>query len=155
MSIVKTINENQNFNNVRDLNFSYYIRTLNLEDDSNVLVLSPVHHYYYNFDEIKDVRTLVHMKELNKVTDLKGFIVNTTHVLSNDSKFIGCFKDNLIHKNILYRSRIIHWLSHCLEDGNIYRSLSRKRMIKMFSKHRFEVLDMSEIDGLTYFCVKK
>jgi hypothetical protein len=145
---------NSDYNLLSDSNFSYYLQTLNLDDDSDVLILSPVHHYYYNFDEIKNVRTLVHTKELNKISDLKKFINNTVHVLSKDSKFIGCFEDNEIHKNALYKNQIIYWLTHCL-DVVIYRSLSRKKIIKLFLKHNFKFIDISEVAGLTYFCVKK
>jgi hypothetical protein len=131
------------------------VSTLNIKDDSNTLILSPVHHYYYNIDEIKDVRTLIHTKELNKVSDLKRFMNNTLHVLSKDSMFIGCFRDNKIRQNIFYRNRVFYWFNNILDGNAIYRYMSRTMVIKMFMKLKLEIIDMSEVDGITYFCVKK
>jgi len=44
---------NHDYNLHTNRNFSYYVGMLNIEEDSNVLIISPVHHYYYNFNEIK------------------------------------------------------------------------------------------------------
>lgn len=153
-TVLKISEMTSDYNLLKDRNFSYYLNTLSIEEDSNVLILSPVHHYYYNFEEIKDVRILVHTKELNKITELKRFVNNTIHVLSDDSKFIGCFRDTQFRKSVLYRSRLFYWLIHCM-DVQIYRSMSRKQVMKLFTKLGLEFLDMTEIDGLTYFCVKK
>lgn len=139
---------------IKDTGFYYYLRTLNMENDSNVLVLSPIHHYYYNFKELKDVKTLVHMKELNRVDNLKRFINNTVHVLSNNSRFIGCFMDNKIHKDFVYRSQVLCWVFNCFST-RVHRYLSRRKMIKIFNGQGFDIMDISEINGMTYFCVKK
>jgi hypothetical protein len=146
---------NSDYSLVTDSRLSYYVSTLNIKDDSNTLILSPVHHYYYNIDEIKDVRTLIHTKELNKVSDLKRFMNNTLHVLSKDSMFIGCFRDNKIRQNIFYRNRVFYWFNNILDGNAIYRYMSRTMVIKMFMKLKLEIIDMSEVDGITYFCVKK
>lgn len=146
---------NSDYSLVTDSRLSYYVSTLNIKDDSNTLILSPVHHYYYNIDEIKDVRTLIHTKELNKVSDLKRFMNNTLHVLSKDSMFIGCFRDNKIRQNIFYRNRVFYWFNNILDGNAIYRYMSRTMVVKMFMKLKLEIIDMSEVDGITYFCVKK
>lgn len=146
---------NSDYSLVTDSRLSYYVSMLNIKDDSNTLILSPVHHYYYNIDEIKDVRTLIHTKELNKVSDLKRFMNNTLHVLSKDSMFIGCFRDNKIRQNIFYRNRVFYWFNNILDGNAIYRYMSRTMVIKMFMKLKLEIIDMSEVDGITYFCVKK
>lgn len=146
---------NSDYSLVTDSRLSYYVSTLNIKDDSNTLILSPVHHYYYNIDEIKDVRTLIHTKELNKVSDLKRFMNNTLHVLSKDSMFIGCFRDNKIRQNIFYRNRVFYWFNNILDGHAIYRYMSRTMVVKMFMKLKLEIIDMSEVDGITYFCVKK
>lgn len=146
---------NSDYSLVTDSRLSYYVSMLNIKDDSNTLILSPVHHYYYNIDEIKDVRTLIHTKELNKVSDLKRFMNNTLHVLSKDSMFIGCFRDNKIRQNIFYRNRVFYWFNNILDGNAIYRYMSRTMVIKMFMKLKLDIIDMSEVDGITYFCVKK
>ncbi len=139
---------------VKDPTFYYYLKMLDLLNESNLLVLSPVHHYYYDINELKTVRTLVHTKELNNIGNLKRFINNTVHVLSSNSKFIGCFIDNHVHKRFIYRNKILYWVNNCLST-QVHRYLSRKQIVKMFKSYGFDIVDISEINGISYFCVKK
>jgi len=148
-NIFKTlINEN-------NYNFLYYLSTLNLEKDLNTLVLSSIHHYYYDFNEIKKIKTLIQCKELNKISDIDKFFKNIINVLSPNSNFIGCFRDNKIYKdNILKRLKITDWLINKLHDKPNYY-LSRKKVIKLLNNHDLKIIDITELDNITYFYVKK
>lgn len=135
-------------------NFSTYLKMMNLNNDRNILILSPVNHYYYNFDEIRSVRTLVHTKELNKVRDVHKFLSDVSRILSMRSTFVGCFEDNMIRKTTTQIDKILFWFSHFTEtNGRTY--LSRKIMLKMFLKYGFTIIDLTEMGGLTYFCIKR
>ena len=61
-------------------NFYHYINWLGLSKDPNLMILSSIHHYYYDFNELKDVRTLVNLKQLNQINHIDRFLSN---VLNN------------------------------------------------------------------------
>lgn len=147
-------NTYSDINVLKDSGFYSYLKLIDVDKDTNVLILLPVHHYYYDFNDIKNVRTLVHKKELNKIPNLSRFINSIVQVLSKDSKFIGCFFDNHIHKRLRYRNRFFHWVFNLI-DGRVQIYLSRKKIIKTLTNVGFKIMDITEIDGLTYFCVKK
>lgn len=116
--------------------------------NGDILVLTS--QYYYNLDEISHVNAIVHTKELNQVSNLQGLMSNMMRGLSNGTKFIGCFVDNKIY----YRSRIGYWMLH-LTDMRNNKYVSRKQMVKLFVKFGLQVVDMTEVNGITYFCVKR
>jgi len=156
---IQQVEQNENiFNalkNENNKNFFYYLSMLNLEKNGNTLILSSIHHYYYDFNEIKKVKTIIQGKELNKLSDIDKFFKNIIKVLSPDSNFIGCFRDNKIHKdNILKRLKITDWLINKLYDKPNYY-LSRKKIIKLLNKHNLKIMDITELDNMTYFYVKK
>ena len=45
-------------------NFANYIDQIGLAKDPNLLVLSSLHHYYYDAEEMTNVKTVVNLKEL-------------------------------------------------------------------------------------------
>jgi hypothetical protein len=51
-------------------NFVRYIGQLNIEMDSNLIVLSSSHHYYYDAEEMINVQTIVNLAELNQIKQL-------------------------------------------------------------------------------------
>ena len=126
---------------------------MNIEEDPNLLILSPIHHYYYDFDEIKNVKTLIHIKELNKISNISKFLTNIDHILSKNANFIGCFRDNKLFYDS-FGNGFINWLISQF-DYKENHFLSRKKIINLFKKHRFEIIDITIFEGLTYFCVKK
>ncbi len=134
-------------------NFSIYLNMMKIKNN-DVLVLSPINHYYYNFDELSNVKTLVHTKEFNKIHNIHKFLSDVSRVLSNKSTFIGCFEDNKIRKTVTHFDKILFWFLNFSEmNGRKY--LSRKMMLKLFLKYGFKVVDITEIGRYTYFCVKK
>lgn len=135
-------------------NFFYYMNMINLEKE-DPLILSPIHHYYYDYNELKKVKTIIQIKELNKVSDIKKFLSNVSHVLTPGTNFIGCFKDNKIHKSyIQYNSKTINWILTKI-NSNVQHYLSRKKVIDLLNKYNLEIVDMTEFDLLTYFYVKR
>ena len=136
-------------------NFYHYINWLGLTKDPNLMILSSIHHYYYDFNELKGVRTLVNLKQLNQINHLDNFLNNVFRVLPPKSNFIGCFKDNKIHRGItapIYQSfRLLSSLINVI-DSRTDRFLSRKYVIKVLESHDFRISDMTEIRDITYFC---
>jgi hypothetical protein len=143
--------ESKTFDMSDNDNFSYYLETLDIKTNQDTLVLTS--QYYYDLHEIKHITTLIHTKELNKVRDLQKLMSNMMSGLTHNNKLIGCFIDNNIH----YSGRFVHWISHLsdLSDMSDVNYLSRKKVIKLFTKYGFKILDMTELNGKTYFCINK
>ncbi len=138
-------------------NFYHYINWLGLAKDPNLMILSSIHHYYYDFNELRGVRTLVNLKQLNQINHLDNFLNNVFRVLPPKANFIGCFKDNKIHRGIavpIYQSfRLLSGLINFI-DSKTDRFLSRKYVIKLLESHNFRISDMTEIRDITYFCAQ-
>src|SRR5664279_5157415 len=50
-----------------------YIDWLGLVNDPNLIVLSSQRHYYYEEEDLKNLSTIVNLKQLNQIKNLKGF----------------------------------------------------------------------------------
>ena len=55
-------------------NFKNYIEWLGLARDPKLVVLSSIHHYYYDAEEMKNIKTVVNLKELNYIKDISSFL---------------------------------------------------------------------------------
>ncbi len=138
-------------------NFFHYINWLGLSKDPNLMILSSIHHYYYDFNDLKGVRTLVNLKKLNQINHIDAFLNNVYRVLPSKANFIGCFKDNKIHSGIavpFYQS--FKFLNRFINliDSKTDRFMSRKDVIKLLETHDFRISDMTEINKITYLCAE-
>lgn len=138
-------------------NFYHYIDWLGLSKDPDLMILSSVHHYYYDFNELKGVRTLVNIKQFNQINHIDSFLNNVFRVLPPKANFIGCFKDNKIHSGIavpFYQSfKFLSGLVNII-DSRSEKFLSRRTVIKLLESHNFMIMDMTEISNITYFCAQ-
>ena len=156
--------------------FIRYMESLGLTKDPNLVFLSSVRHYFYDADEMKSVKTVINLKELNQIKQLNSFLHSIFHILSQKSNFIGCFVDNKKVNNFEMRSSIFNNQKKIskddLENGvasqipfinmlyNImdlktYKFMSGNSVSLILEDHGFKVLDMKEINGLTYFWSQK
>jgi hypothetical protein len=138
-------------------NFFHYINWLGLAKDPNLMVLSSIHHYYYDFNDLKGVKTLINLKKLNQINHIDSFLNNVFRVLPSKANFIGCFKDNKIHSGIatpFYQSfKFLNGLINLI-DSKTDKFMSRRDVIKLLENHSFRILDMTEISRVTYFCAE-
>ena len=49
--------------------FVKYFEGLGLAKDPNVIFLSSQHHYYYDAEEMKNVKTVINLKEMNQISN--------------------------------------------------------------------------------------
>lgn len=137
--------------------FYNYINWLGFTNDPNLMVLSSIHHYYYDFNELKGVRTLINIKQLNQINHIDSFLNNVFRVLPPKASFVGCFKDNKIRRGMagpIYQSfKLLSNLINII-DSKTDRFLSRKYVIKLLESHNFRITDMTEIGDITYFCAQ-
>jgi hypothetical protein len=68
--------------------------------------------------------------------------------LSPKANFVGCFADRKSEKSFTARiyKRFINFL-----DAKIDTEIDGRDMSKLFESHGLKVVDMTEINGLTYF----
>ncbi len=138
--------------------FFQYIKNLGLARESNLLVLSSNHHYYYDDSELSSIRTLINLKKLNFIKHLDNFLQTLCRILPQDAHFIGCFSDNKVQRengiSHYQASRLLNRFVNFL-DSRTDRNLDKDDVSKLFESHGFEVVDMTDINGETYFSTKK
>jgi hypothetical protein len=133
-----------------DDNFLNYLNWHGLANECNLLVLSSKRHYYYDYDELKEVTTLINLKKLNLVKHLDDFLHTLYNGLSPKTNFIGCFADKKTQKGISITSRLYKRFLNFL-DARIDFEIDGREFSRLLESHGFKVIDMTEINGLTYF----
>lgn len=157
-------------------NFVNYIEWRGLAKDQNLVVLSSQHHYYYDAEEMKNVSTVINLKELNQIKHIKNFLHSIFHILPHRSNFIGCFVDNKkingyilrngpssvhdrrsyneVENGIVSRIPFINMLFSFM-DSKTNKYMSQRSVSLLLEGHGFKVMDMTELNGLTYFHAQK
>jgi hypothetical protein len=133
-----------------DENFLNYLNIHGLADEDNLLVLSSKLHYYYDYEELKDVTTLINLKKLNLIKHLDDFLQTLYNGLSPKTNFIGCFADWKVQKGVSVISRYYRKFINFL-DARRDIEINNKDFSKLLESHGFKIIDMTEINGLTYF----
>ena len=155
--------------------FKHYIEWLGLYRDPKLVVLSSIHHYYYDAEEMKSVKTVVNLKELNQIKEIDSFLNSISQILPSKCYFIGCFVDNKkqngfvlrnsssdyqtkkkseeINNGIVSKIPFLNML-YSIMDLKTSKYLSAKNVTILLKKNGFKLMDMTELEGLTYFCAQ-
>jgi len=137
--------------------FFSYLKKLGLSRENNLVVLSSRHHYFYDEDELKNVRTLINLRKLNLIKYLDEFLFTLVQVLPPDTKFIGCFSDTNPSENnrasLLNPIRLLKQKVNSL-DFIGEKSMNRNKVSAILESYGFKITNMTEMNGLTYFCSK-
>jgi hypothetical protein len=133
-----------------DENFKSYLKWHGLANDGNLLVLSSKLHYYYDYDELKEVTTLINLKKLNLIKHLDDFLQTICNGLSPRTNFVGCFYDRKSQKGISRSKRFFRKFINFL-DSRIDVDIDSNDFSRLLESHGFKIIDMTEINGLTYF----
>lgn len=156
-------------------NFADYIEKLDLAKDPDLVVLSSMHHYYYDAEEMTNVKTVINVKELNQIKQLKDLLHSIFHILPPGCNLIGCFVNNkkqggfvlntspsdsyykrnsdAIENGIVSSSPFLNMIYNMI-DSKTNKYMSERSVSMLLREHGFKVLDMTENDGLTYFCAQ-
>jgi len=152
--------------------FSDYIKELGLANDPNLVVLSSLHHYYYDAEEMKNVKTVISMKLLNQEKDIKSFLHSVFTILQKSCNYIGCFIDNkkvngydlrnnpsssqsksgsaYLENGIVSQIPFINMI-YSFMDLKTNKFISANSVSILLEDHGFKVLSMKELNGITYF----
>jgi hypothetical protein len=138
-------------------NFYHYINWLGLGKDPNLMILSSIHHYYYDFNDLKGIKTLINLKKLNEINHIDTFLGNVFRVLPSKANFVGCFKDNKIRGGIgapFYQSfKLLNGMINMI-NSKTDKFMTRKDVIRLLETHDFRIVDMTEISNITFFCAE-
>lgn len=155
--------------------FYSYLEWLGLAKKTDLLVLTSSHHYYFEVEDLKKVKTIVNLNQLNNIKRLKDFLQGIYSVLPYKCHFIGCFTDNK-NQNIFMSSKKPAyqidsngnnsevdsgpWSSflnmlYGIIDSKTNRYLTKKSVQMMLEERGLKILDITEFNGLTYFCAQK
>jgi len=156
--------------------FFNYLERLGLASDSNLLVIPSTHHYYYDADDLKEVNTVINLKQLNHIKQIRDFLHTIGKLLPNKSNFVGCFIDNKVQngfsdkynnlpgqnsdKEEVYENNIesrIPFLNRMYNfiDSRTNRYLTRRSVTQLLEECGLQIVGMTELNGLTYFCTRK
>ena len=156
--------------------FYNYVDSRGLSKDPTLIVLSSSHHYYYDFEEINNAKTVVYLKELNRIKEIKSLLYSHLHFLPQRCNFLGCFVNNrkieryTLRINlaagkkvrnsddeelgIVSRFPFINMLYSVMDlKTNAY--MSENSVTQMLGVHGFKIMEMKEVNGLTYFHSQK
>jgi hypothetical protein len=156
--------------------FYNYIDSRGLSEDPSLIVLSSSHHYYYDFEEINNAKTVVYLKELNRIKEIKSLLYSHLHFLPEKCNFVGCFVNNRkkeryavrisstsnekiknrddIELGIISRFPFINML-YSIMDSKTNAYMSENSVTQMLRVHGFKIMEMKEVNGLTYFHSQK
>lgn len=153
-----------------------YARRLCIGRESEMIVLSSNRHYYYDSEEMKKVRVVTSLKELNKISDLKSFLQSLYTCLQPKTFFLGHFtnnsnatgyfqaienqqriigqKDEEIENGIRSRYALLNKIYNLL-DAKAFNNLSRRTVELYLHNCGFRVIDMTIIKMTTCFCAQR
>ncbi len=156
--------------------FYNYVDWLGLSKEPDLIVLSSKHHYYYDPEEINNTKTIVNIKELNQITQIKPFLHSCLYFLPEKSNFIGCFidnekingyelrnlsnsytdkkKDDKLENGIVSRFPFINMI-YSLIDSKTNRYMSKRSISLLLKEFDFKVMDMTEYQTFTFFHAQK
>jgi hypothetical protein len=131
-------------------NFSHYLKSFNLFKEPDILILSPNVHFYYDENDLKNVRTFIILKKLNLIKDLDTFLHTVSLILPANVNFIGCFSDSKPFKWDGFLSGLSTRLTNII-DLRTDHNIDKKDVSELLEKCGFNVIDMTEMNGLTFF----
>lgn len=145
------------FNNLADEDcedFFYYLDWLGLAKKPDLMILSSMHHYYYDINDLKGIRILVNLKLLNRIGKLDGFLHSIYRLLPSGARFLGRFGEDKNREGLatpLYQS--IRFLTDIINriDSRTEKRMTRDGVKRILESHGFRITDMTEINKTIYF----
>jgi len=156
--------------------FYNYLDWLGLAKDPGLLILTSSHHYYFENEDLKKIKTVVNLKQLNNIKEIKDFLQTISRVLPHKCYFIGSFSDNKNLNGIFSSSSKSkdhktgevtknevstgQWstvlnMVYDLIDSRTNRYMTEKSVRFLLEDTGLKILDITEFNGLTYFCTQK
>lgn len=153
-----------------------YLEEVGLVNDPAILVIPSSRHFFYDVEDLKGVKTVVNLKQLNYVREIRDFLHKISELLPVESSFVGCFIDNksqngfsdkysnlpkeLSEKAEVYENGIesrIPFINRMYSfiDLKTNRYLTRRTVTNLLMECNLQLIGMSELNGLTYFHTRR
>ena len=153
-----------------------YLNRMGLTGEAQILVIPSTRHYFYDADDLKGIKTVINLKQLNYVREIREFLRKIADMLPNNSSFVGCFIDNksqtgfsdkysnlpkqLSEKAEAYENGIesrIPFINRMYSfiDARTNRYLTKRTVSHLLEECSLQLVSMTELNGLTYFCTRK
>ncbi len=157
-------------------NFYNYLNKLGLAKDPDILILPSSNHYYFEVEDIKNVKTIINLKQLNNIKQIKDFFHNIYHILPQKSLFIGSFTESKninaasssANKHNQHSTELVDYVENGITsrisflniiynfiDFKTNRFMTKGTVKLLLENSGFKIIDMSEFNGLTFFCSQK
>ena len=137
--------------------FLWYIRLLGLETFSGVFILSSVHHYYYDVGDLSGTRLLVCVQKLNQIRHLTSFVSTIAGILPEKAFLAGCYENTVTEKNndLSFTTFVRATCQHKYSPSEYNAVVSSESIVSLLKEKSFQVMDISRLNGLIYFCAQK
>ena len=155
--------------------FYNYLDWLGLVRKHDLLILASSHHYYFEIEDLKNIKTVVTLKKLNNIESPREFLKEIYNVLPHKCHFIGSFTDNRKQNIFTPVKRSAdesdapgsdseqvtgRWNSflnvlYGIIDAKANRYMSERIVKLLLEETGLKILDITEFNGLTYFCTQK
>ena len=153
-----------------------YLDRMGLIKESGMLVIPSSRHYFYDAEDMKGIRTVITLRQLNHIREIRDFLKQIKELLPDNSNFIGCFVDNrsqngfsdkysnlprqLSDKAEAYENGIesrIPFINRMYSfiDFKTNRYLTRRAVTNLLKEVGLELVGMTDLNGLTYFHTRK
>jgi hypothetical protein len=130
--------------------FFQYLKSFNLFSEPELLILSPNIHFYYDENDLKEVRTFILLRKLNLIKELDTFLHTLSLILPPGVNFVGCFTDNKTLKWNGFVTSLSNKITNIL-DLKTDHYLDKEDVADLLKKHGFRIIDMTEMNDLVLF----
>lgn len=135
-----------------------YFKSLGMVKDSDTLMLYSNNHFFYDKTEIASLNALLNLRQLNHFSHPARFIAQLADLMKEGSCFSGYFKASGSIENggknlFSVLEDVFLRIINPLKSGK--KGLDKNRFIKLMESYGFYLKDISELNGLTYFCTVK
>ena len=155
--------------------FYNYLDWLGLARSQDLIILASSHHYYFEVDDLRNVKSVVNLKNLNNIVRLKEFLQELYNVLPHKCYFIGRFTDSRRQNLFIPSRKSTSWndtngtnqeaetgrwnsflnVLYGVIDAKTNRYLTEKSVRQLLMETGLKIHDITEFNGLTYFCTQK
>jgi hypothetical protein len=146
-----------------------YLESFDLLKNQSFILLSSVRHYLYGPEELKNVKVLINLKLINPTKQINYCLKTMNRVLPKKGIFVGCFLSYESYRNKIIQQKpnvfghmvriisfipLITWLQYIMNPKRMH-CLTIANMSKKLEKNGFKLIDVKEINGVSYFVSKK
>jgi hypothetical protein len=133
--------------------FFQYLKSFDLFSEPELLILSPNIHFYYDENDLKDVKTFILLRKLNLIKDLDAFLDTLALILPSNVNFVGCFSDNKTLKWDGFVASLSNKITNIL-DSKTDHFLDKENVAEMLKKNGFTIVDITAMNDLILFYSK-